>query len=87
MAEKVTPGRERTAVLDRDGLAALIAELMRREFEVIGPRVRDGAIVYDTVRSLADLPESVTDEQGPGHYRLARREDRLRALAAECGGS
>ena len=61
--------------LDRAGLSALIAELDRRGYEVIGPRVRDGAIGYDRIRGIADLPEGLTDEQRPGHYRLAKRED------------
>ena len=61
--------------LDVAGLDALLAELARRGYQVVGPRVRDGAIVYDRIASTADLPRGVTDEQGPGHYRLARRDD------------
>lgn len=67
---------ETVARLSRDGLDLLIAELARRGFAVVGPRVRDGAIVYDTVSGVRDLPEGITDEQAPGHYRLARRNDR-----------
>ena len=42
---------------------------------MIGPTVRDQAIVYDEIASTADLPEGWTDEQEGGTYRLRRRED------------
>ena len=49
-------------------------------------RSRDGAIVYDELRSAADLPVGWTDEQDGGHYRLApprrRGAVRLRRRAA-----
>jgi len=53
----------------------LIADLRARGYRVIGPRRRDGAIVYDDIEDLADLPAGWTDEQAPGHYRLTRRDD------------
>ena len=42
---------------------------------MVGPTVRDGAIVYDEISSSADLPVGWTDEQDGGHYRLRRRDD------------
>jgi len=63
------------ATIDRAGLDELIAALARRGHEVIGPTVRDGAIVYDEIASCADLPAGWTDEQDGGSYRLRRRED------------
>jgi ferredoxin len=60
---------------DVDGLAALIAGLRDDGYTVLGPVVRDGSVVYDEVTTLADLPAGVGDEQGPGHYRLHRRDD------------
>jgi formate hydrogenlyase subunit 6/NADH:ubiquinone oxidoreductase subunit I len=57
-------------------LGKLIGVLVRKGYEVIGPTVRDGAIVYDHVESAEDLPAGWTDEQEPGRYRLKRREDR-----------
>ena len=41
----------------------------------MGPTVRDQAIVYDDIASVADLPAGWTDEQDGGRYRLARRDD------------
>jgi ferredoxin len=62
-------------LIDRAGLDALFDVLRRDGHELIGPTVRDGAIVYDTVEGTADLPVGWTDEQEGGHYRLRRRPD------------
>ncbi|HXX01450.1 MAG TPA: 4Fe-4S dicluster domain-containing protein [Candidatus Acidoferrales bacterium] len=63
------------AILASGDLAKLIEALVRKGYEVVGPTVRDGAIVYDQVESVGDLPAGWTDEQAPGHYRLKRRDD------------
>jgi formate hydrogenlyase subunit 6/NADH:ubiquinone oxidoreductase subunit I len=42
---------------------------------VIGPTVRENAIVYDTLDTIDDLPIGYTDEQDGGHYRLKKRDD------------
>jgi sulfhydrogenase subunit beta (sulfur reductase) len=60
---------------DRDGLDRLLAHLRETGHQLIGPRVSDGAIVYDRIDSTADLPEGWTDEQEAGRYRLQRRDD------------
>jgi ferredoxin len=62
-------------VLERERFDGLFEALARRGYTVIGPRVRDGAIVYDELRSAAELPVGWTDEQDGGHYRLRRRDD------------
>jgi ferredoxin len=41
----------------------------------VGPTVRDGAIVYDELKSANDLPIGWTDQQDGGTYRLQRRTD------------
>jgi len=63
------------AVITKEGLAGLIAGLRADGFRVIGPRLRDQAIVYDDIDSIADLPAGWTDEQEGGHYRVRRRND------------
>ncbi|GBC86603.1 Anaerobic sulfite reductase subunit A [bacterium HR12] len=61
--------------LERDGLGRLIGLLAERGYRVIGPTVRDGAVVLDEVTGLADLPAGVREVQGPGRYRLERTDD------------
>lgn len=64
-----------TAVISRDGLSRLIGVLAARGYRVIGPTVRNGAIGYDVIDGVDDLPAGWTDEQDGGCYRLRRRDD------------
>jgi formate hydrogenlyase subunit 6/NADH:ubiquinone oxidoreductase subunit I len=63
------------AVLAADRLDSLLVALRDRGYRVVGPRVKDGAIVYDAIDSVADLPRGWTDEQERGRYRIVRRGD------------
>jgi sulfhydrogenase subunit beta (sulfur reductase) len=63
-------------IMRADQLGTLMLALQRRGYEVVGPTVRDGALVYDRIGSREELPVGWTDEQGPGHYRLTSREDK-----------
>ena len=63
------------AVIASSALQALIEELRRRGYRVVGPVMRDQAIVYDDLTSSSDLPAGWTDEQDGGRYRLRRRDD------------
>jgi sulfhydrogenase subunit beta (sulfur reductase) len=72
----VVVAHQQYRVLEANCLPKLIEVLLRRGYEVIGPTVRDGAIVYDHIESAAELPAGWTDEQEAGWYRLKRREDR-----------
>ena len=58
-----------------DGLEALLDALRGRGYRLIGPTVSGGAIVYDDIDGIADLPRGFTDEQDGGRYRLSRRTD------------
>lgn len=62
-------------VVNRAGLARLVELLRERGYSVLGPRLGDGAIVYDEIASLDDLPAGWTDRQEGGTYRLERRQD------------
>jgi sulfhydrogenase subunit beta (sulfur reductase) len=59
-----------TVVIEHGALDALLGALRERGYETVGPTVRDGAIVYDEVRTASDLPAGWTDEQDGGQYRL-----------------
>ena len=68
--------------LDRDGFGDLLGLLVERGFELVGPTVRDGAIVLDRIDGPGDLPRGVREVHGPATYRLERTgDDRLFAWA------
>ena len=63
------------SLLARSELDRLLQSIRHQGFELIGPTIRDGAIVLDEIQTSADLPIGWTDEQSPGRYRLKRRSD------------
>ena len=58
--------------LARAGLGALLEALRARGFEVIGPTVHDGAVVYRPIDSADALPAGWHADQAPGRYTLQR---------------
>jgi formate hydrogenlyase subunit 6/NADH:ubiquinone oxidoreductase subunit I len=62
-------------VVQREHLQALLDALDAHGYQVIGPTLRDSAIVYDEIDEVEDLPVGWTDEQDGGTYRLHRRDD------------
>ena len=67
-----------------EGFDVLLAELAGRGYDLVGPTVSDGAVVFDRVSSAADLARGVVDQQRPGEYRL--RESRgARLFDTSCG--
>ena len=62
-------------ILERSGLDDLIFALRGEGLTVVGPTVRDGAIVYDELVSARDLPIGWTDRQDAATYRLRERDD------------
>jgi NAD(P)H-flavin reductase/ferredoxin len=61
--------------LTKASFPALLERLRESGRRLVGPTVRDGAIVYDALDGAEDLPRGMGDEQAPGHYRLRRRDD------------
>lgn len=59
-----------------DDIGHLIGELRRRGYRVVGPTLRDSAIVLDEIEQAADLPAGWGVDVGPGTYRLRARTDR-----------
>jgi len=62
-------------VLETDQLQLLFEALTGEGYQLLGPVIRDGAIVYDKLTGVSDLPIGWTDEQDGGRYRLKKRED------------
>ena len=59
-------------------LEALFTTLRERGYTLVGPRLRDGAIVYDELECAEELPIGWTEVQDAASYRLARRDDAAR---------
>ncbi len=62
-------------VLDRASFPAFLSSLKAHGYRVVGPTVRDGAIVYGDIEHVEDLPVGWTEHQDAGTYRLERRND------------
>jgi ferredoxin len=65
---------ERAVVL-REALPALLAALRDDGYRLVGPTIRDGAIVHADISTVEDLPIGWTEVQEAGTYRLRRRDD------------
>lgn len=63
----------RPVILQSQHLQTLIEALSRRSYQVVGPVVANGAIVYDEISSAKELPIGWTDEQKGGSYRLVKK--------------
>jgi sulfhydrogenase subunit beta (sulfur reductase) len=65
----------RSGVMTTTALEHLVAVLRDRGYRVVGPQVRDGAIVYDELAATTVLPRGWRDVQAPGRAELQRRDD------------
>jgi ferredoxin len=68
-------GSPAAAVLDRNGLDALVKVLAAQGRTVVGPTVRDGAVVLSELASADELPFGWGTRVEAGQYRLVPRED------------
>jgi hypothetical protein len=66
-------GDVQPAVFGLAGLDRLVQVLIADGYRVIGPTVRDSAIVLDELNSAARLPAGWGVDTGPGYYRLRAR--------------
>ena len=62
--------------LPRERLQALLDSLQRANYRCVGPQLRDGAIVYDSLQRIEQLPVGAHDRQSPGSYRIESDADR-----------
>src|SRR3989304_6181513 len=62
-------------IIHRKDFDSLINALNQRGYEIVGPVVRDAAIMYDKISSASDFPVGWTEEREQATYRLKRRTD------------
>jgi len=72
--ERALP-QHQEVVLERADFQALFDALVAGGYKVLGPTLRDGAIVYDELESVGDLPAGWTDVQDGATYRVSKRQD------------
>lgn len=63
------------SILEAGHLQHRFDQLKQAGYRIMGPTLRDGAIIYDELNSIDDLPVGWTDEQTGATYRLKKRED------------
>ena len=66
--------------LARGDFNQLIEALQAQGYRCVGPQVREGAIVYDSLTRAGQLPVGIHVEQAPGSYRV-HQSDSIRAFA------
>lgn len=64
-----------TGVLERSGFPILLKSVSGAGYQIVGPTVKDGAIVYGDISSVEDLPVGITERQEAGTYKLEKRPD------------
>lgn len=62
-------------VFDSAELTPLFTLLQARGYQIVGPTLRDNAIIFDAIDSPRQLPQGWTDEQEAGRYRVAASGD------------
>jgi ferredoxin len=62
-------------VMRPEDLGALVGVLADAGYRVVGPTVRDDAVVLDEIGSADELPHGMTARHEAGSYRLERRDD------------
>ncbi|HEY0840997.1 MAG TPA: 4Fe-4S dicluster domain-containing protein [Vulgatibacter sp.] len=67
--------RHEHVILPVAGIGGLLQALRQEGYQLVGPTVRDGAIVHAEITGVEDLPVGWTEEQEAGTYRLRRRDD------------
>ena len=61
--------------IDRSQIDTLFLSLKRHGYSLVGPKISEGAIIYDFLDSITQLPIGWTDEQEAGTYRIKQRGD------------
>ncbi len=72
---ELTPTIGAFVSIEKGRLQNVMDALKAAGYTLVGPTLDEGAIVYDEIEGVDDLPRGWTDRQEPASYRLQRRED------------
>ena len=67
MTEITFPDKD-VVVLERKNFQSLLDALSDSRYELLGPTVRDSAIVYERIHAVDELPVGWVDVYEPGKY-------------------
>ncbi|MFH1862177.1 MAG: 4Fe-4S dicluster domain-containing protein [bacterium] len=67
---------QRCAVLKRIEFQQFLDILTARGYRILGPTMRDSAIILDEIRRVEELPIGWQDVQSAGSYRLKKQQDK-----------
>ncbi len=67
--------KRRPAFISRSGLQVLIDNLLQANYQCLGPVEADGAIQFQPVSSIKQLPSGIRNSQEAGNYRLYAEDD------------
>ena len=73
MTEITLPDKD-VVVLERKNFQGLLDALSDSGYELLGPIVRDSAIVYERIHAVDELPVGWVDVCEPGKYRLVKEK-------------
>ena len=73
--DKQLPSPGKQLVIPKSALQVLFDALRAGGYQLIGPTIRQEAIVYDEIERIEELPVGWTDEHAPASYRLRHRDD------------
>lgn len=63
-------------IIDRAQLPKLLELIAGKGYKLLGPTVRDNAIVYDEISGESDLPIGWVDQQSGGSYKLEKTDSK-----------
>ncbi len=66
----VATASETCCILPANDFQRLLEALSTKGYRVVGPTVREGSVVWETIRGVSDFPIGWRDQQEPGRYRL-----------------
>ena len=73
----MTNRQKNIVVLDSDDMQSLLDALSNKDYRVFGPRIEDGAVIYDQIQTVDDLPIGWVDRQDAGSYRLVKSKKKM----------
>lgn len=59
-------------IVEWKNLQKLFDAIIDQKYTLVGPSLKNEAIVYDTIHSVDELPQGITDEHAGGHYRIKK---------------